>query len=204
MLTFDLRQNPIFLQEKWPCRSKVNLCSSRSTPFFRRKKSRRSKVTTFHGRWWPLIYLKRLFLRKRFRKKKKKHAAQRSTYAAQRSPPDVFFFQNFIWYYKFQENSCADQRSPPTLVVVVVVVVVGVPFSFLGPPPCHEILKSTVLGVSGPGGQGSNIYVLCAEPKEHKHFLPSTVLGVPGQEDRWPGWPTNCVCAKCSCAFSGT
>ena len=26
------------------------------------------------------------------------------------------------------------------------------------------------VGVSRPGGQESNIYVLCAEPKEHKHF----------------------------------
>ena len=28
------------------------------------------------------------------------------------------------------------------------------------------------------GGQGSRVYVLCAEPKEHKHFRPGT-----GQED---------------------
>ena len=48
-------------------------------------------------------------------------------------------------------------------------------------------------GVSRPGGQGSpdrwpgsKVYVLCAEPKEHKHFR----LGdqpedqVPGREDR--------------------
>ena len=32
-------------------------------------------------------------------------------------------------------------------------------------------------GVSRPGGQGSNVYALCAEPKEHKHFRPGT----------WPG-----------------
>ena len=29
-------------------------------------------------------------------------------------------------------------------------------------------------GGSRPGGQGSNVYVLCAEPKEHKHFCPGT------------------------------
>ena len=29
-------------------------------------------------------------------------------------------------------------------------------------------------GVSRPGDQGSNVYVLCAEPKEHKHFRPGT------------------------------
>ena len=32
--------------------------------------------------------------------------------------------------------------------------------------------------VSRPGGQGSNVYVLCAEPKEHEHFRPSTRPGV--------------------------
>ena len=31
--------------------------------------------------------------------------------------------------------------------------------------------------VSRPGGQGSNVYVLCAEPKEHKHFRPGARLG---------------------------
>ena len=27
------------------------------------------------------------------------------------------------------------------------------------------------------GGQGSKVYVLCAEPKEHKHFRPGTRPG---------------------------
>ena len=41
-------------------------------------------------------------------------------------------------------------------------------------------------GVSRPGGQGSEIYVLCSEPKEHKSFCPDTrpgrpVTGVNGQ-----------------------
>ena len=31
--------------------------------------------------------------------------------------------------------------------------------------------------VSRPGGQGSNVYVLCADPKEHKHFCPGTRPG---------------------------
>ena len=33
------------------------------------------------------------------------------------------------------------------------------------------------------GGQGSKVYVLCAEPKEHKPFEDR----VPGREDRVPG-----------------
>ena len=37
-----------------------------------------------------------------------------------------------------------------------------------------------------PGG--SNVYVLCAEPKEHKHFI-----RVPGREERWPRWPRKCL-----------
>ena len=56
------------------------------------------------------------------------------------------------------------------------------------------------------GGQGSRVYVLRAEPKEYKHFRPGTRPGgyrVPGREDRWPGWPRNCLCVKCLCAFSG-
>ena len=32
-------------------------------------------------------------------------------------------------------------------------------------------------GVSRLGGQGSNVHVLCAEPKEHKHFRPGTRPG---------------------------
>ena len=32
------------------------------------------------------------------------------------------------------------------------------------------------------GGQGSKVYVLCAEPKEHNIFV-----RVPGREDRAPG-----------------
>ena len=31
-------------------------------------------------------------------------------------------------------------------------------------------------------GQGSNIYVLCAEPKEHKHFCPGTRPGRTGDQ----------------------
>ena len=37
------------------------------------------------------------------------------------------------------------------------------------------------------GGQGSKVYVLCAEPKKYKHFRPGTRPGgyrVPGREDR--------------------
>ena len=36
------------------------------------------------------------------------------------------------------------------------------------------------------GSQGSKVYVLCAEPKEHKHFRPGTPawrIQVPGRED---------------------
>ena len=32
-------------------------------------------------------------------------------------------------------------------------------------------------GVSRPGGQGSNVYVLCAEPNEHKHLRPGNRPG---------------------------
>ena len=32
-------------------------------------------------------------------------------------------------------------------------------------------------GVYRPGGQGSNVYVLCAEPKQHKHFRLGTRPG---------------------------
>ena len=32
-------------------------------------------------------------------------------------------------------------------------------------------------GGSRPGGQGSNVYVLCAEPKEHKHIRPGNRPG---------------------------
>ena len=32
---------------------------------------------------------------------------------------------------------------------------------------------------------------------------PAGRIGYPGREDRWPGWPRNCLCAKCLCAFSG-
>ena len=32
-------------------------------------------------------------------------------------------------------------------------------------------------GVSRLGGQGSHVYVLCAEPKEHKHFRLGTQQG---------------------------
>ena len=35
-------------------------------------------------------------------------------------------------------------------------------------------------GVSRPGGQGSKVYVLCAEPKEHKHFRLGTRPGGSG------------------------
>ena len=38
-------------------------------------------------------------------------------------------------------------------------------------------------GVSRPGGQGSKVYVLCAEPKEHKHSRPCTR---PGGSDTRP------------------
>ena len=33
--------------------------------------------------------------------------------------------------------------------------------------------------------------------------LPTGWPGVSGWEDRWPGWPRTCLCAKCLCAFSG-
>ena len=62
-------------------------------------------------------------------------------------------------------------------------------------------------GVSRPtGGQGSKVYVLCAVPKECKHVRPGTRPGGSGSPagrigDR--GWPRNCLCAKCLCAFSG-
>ena len=32
-------------------------------------------------------------------------------------------------------------------------------------------------GVSRPGGQGSNVYVMCVEPKEHKHVRLGTRPG---------------------------
>ena len=56
------------------------------------------------------------------------------------------------------------------------------------------------------GGQGSKVYVLCAEPKEHKHFrpgYPAGRIGYPARRIGWPGWPRNCLCSKCLCAFSG-
>ena len=52
-------------------------------------------------------------------------------------------------------------------------------------------------GFSRPSGKGSSVYVLCTEPREHNVFVWS-----PGREDRWPGWPRTCWCAKCLCAFS--
>ena len=45
-------------------------------------------------------------------------------------------------------------------------------------------------GVSRPGGQGLNVYVLCSEPREHKHFRPGARPG--GLVSQWwPGWPRN-------------
>ena len=40
----------------------------------------------------------------------------------------------------------------------------------------HNNLSGNCLGegVSRLAGQGSNVYVLCGEPKEHKHFRPGT------------------------------
>ena len=43
------------------------------------------------------------------------------------------------------------------------------------------------------GGQGSKIYVLCAEPKEHKHFRPGTR---PGRSGTWPGGSVTGVTEK--------
>ena len=34
------------------------------------------------------------------------------------------------------------------------------------------------------GGQGSKVYVLCAKPKEHKHFRPGTRPGGSGTQPR--------------------
>ena len=44
-------------------------------------------------------------------------------------------------------------------------------------------------GFSRPGGQGSNVYV--RNPRNINIFD-----GVLGREDRWPGWPRNCLCVK--------
>ena len=69
------------------------------------------------------------------------------------------------------------------------------------------------------GGQGSKVYVLCAEPKEHKHFRPGTRPGGsgtrpggsgarPGGSGARPGGSVTGVTeklfmCKCLCAFSG-
>ena len=42
---------------------------------------------------------------------------------------------------------------------------------------CPVIALGEGGGVYRPGGQGSNVYVLCAETKEHKHFRLATRLG---------------------------
>ena len=55
------------------------------------------------------------------------------------------------------------------------------------------------------GGQVESLCAVCgaqgtwAFSSEH----PAGRNRVPGREDRWPGWPRNCLCAKCLCAFSG-
>ena len=48
-------------------------------------------------------------------------------------------------------------------------------------------VTARVGGVSRLGGQGSNLYVVCAEPKEHKHFRPGTRPGgsVTGVTEKW-------------------
>ena len=84
----------------WP--TKNNIGRSKGNTFFFPTKPGRSKVTTFHARWWPLTYLKRLFLQNRAFSKKKKEG-QRSTQVGQRSPNWVFWAK-IIWYYKFQEK----------------------------------------------------------------------------------------------------
>ena len=57
-------------------------------------------------------------------------------------------------------------------------------------------------GVSRPGSQGSKIYVLSSEPKEHKSFCPDTrpgrpVTGVTGQSFMWKSF----MCLFCSLKF---
>ena len=52
-------------------------------------------------------------------------------------------------------------------------------------------------GVSRSGVQGSKIYVLCSEPKEHKSFFLGTRLGRPVT-----GVTGRALCAKVLCAFS--
>ena len=55
------------------------------------------------------------------------------------------------------------------------------------------------------GGQGSKVYVLCAEPKEYKHFRPGTRPGGSGTPPGGSvtGVTEKCLCATCLCAFSG-
>ena len=100
MLTFELPKFAYFCRTEGYVAQRSTKVAQRSTHLFW-KKWRRSRVTTFQGRWWSLIYVKRLFLQNRAFSKK--NVDQRSTYVAQRSPPDVIF-QNFSWYYKFQET----------------------------------------------------------------------------------------------------
>ena len=48
------------------------------------------------------------------------------------------------------------------------------------------------------GGQGSKVYVLCAEPKEHKHFRPGTR---PGGSGTRPGGSVTGMCQMFMCLF---
>ena len=56
----------------------------------------------------------------------------------------------------------------------------------------------------GEGGSTDRVargqmFMCCAQnPKNINSFV-----RVPGREDRWLGWPRNCLCVKCLCASSG-
>ena len=65
-------------------------------------------------------------------------------------------------------------------------------------PGWGEGLPTGRPGVSRPVARGQKFMCCVRNPRNINSFV-----RVPGQEDLWPGWPRNCLCAKCLCAFSG-
>ena len=73
-----------------------------------------------------------------------------------------------------------------------------------GKEKAHKHKQSLSGDCPGGGGglpigwsAGGQTFMCCVRnPRNIKIFV-----WVPGREDRWPGWPSNCLCATCSCAF---